>query len=783
MVQTHENQEEVQQLLDEARRRLRAFEDRVDYSRLLLRLRTASPAHPVLLARFLFGALAVVAALLGLGVLSLPFLNQELARELAVVESVIPYVPADVPALPAVCGLLAICMLIAWVMTTGAALAIGRESKMLPFEQKQHQALVNEITRLTAVQRIRSTPASARPRIATPAPATMRSLSPAPGGAYTPAPSRAKPIGADAGSLGFRRTPTPAGGTRPPNPQASGHRANTPSPVGRDYPYAGFRQAPSSSMPPTPPGEVRPPVVPVSPPSPRPIASPPPAPLSATPQMGARDLPAFDEAALDDAPPEKSLGLIDTSDTLPVADEGFDPTSPDLFAEPRPAPWELPPSGRETIGIDGSLASGGQWVPEAPSGLEAASLVPLLDLEDDLDGPDDIDVDQLAEVELDDDEDEAPGAARITEPTLPGIDPQTGPVPPSDGPVVYDPAALRSSPVRASPVQPEQVRRPAASSDATTVRGPVVSSDLVEFPTDEDEESAATVRQAVIEEVEAEAGAAEEAPITIDTLVDGVEAPKKAPVEDTASVEEIHQDGILARARAGGWASRSTPYGSAGRIRPSSAPSMKSPAQKPARSTRGGTPLGAPPQETGRVSRNPSPPRTKAAPDEKARNLAALARLEPLESESVDYDDDEVTVLGASAFPTGARETAEDRWIGEIVRRADALARHLPAQAQLAYSQEPHLPFTLVIARATPTVAVRAMMSFVEFIVSIPTPPRARIQLVQVSHLERSFHRNVQAALEPHFDRNVVVEPQAGRVEIQFTDPDPRWGRHPRLPA
>ncbi|MEO0602061.1 MAG: hypothetical protein AAF211_11540 [Myxococcota bacterium] len=780
MVQTHENQEEIERSLEDLRRRLRQFEERVDYRRLILRLRTASPAHPVLLARSMFAVLAVLAALAGLAVLLVPFASPELARELAKVESVIPYVPQDVPALPAVCGVLAFCMVVAWAMSTGAALAIGRESKLLPWEQKQHQSMVNEITRLTAVQRIRSnTPAQARPRIATPAPASMRSLSPVPMRTPSPARGGGTASAAEAG-FGFRRTPTPAYGVSRPSPKPTGFPPSAPPPAasgppsgGRGYPYSQFGSSPQSVSPVSSPPAPRPGAVPARPPTrgtvdPEPIVAPPPAPLSATPRMGAPDVPDFDESALDDDP---MIGLADESvaensflEAFAPADDTGDLTSPDLHVDPPHKQWEVPPSRQATTGLDGSFDS---------------SIVPLLDLDDDLAGPDDIEIESVAEVEMI--ESSSIHSARGPEPSLPmvEVDPETGPIPPSDGPVVYDPAAVRESELRESPAQPQQVRRPDSPSDATTVRGvPVVDPSLpIAEPPETSSELLDLPDAGPRHEPEPEE---DNGPVTLDTLTDenpddDVTVITGPPVEDG-----IAQQGILARARQGAWASRATPFASAGRLRPSGAP-----ARAP-RNTRGGTPLGAPPQETGRraAASRATPPSLPgpSARDEQARKLAALSRLEPTETEpDEDFEDDAVTVLGSHV--AGTPEEQEQRWVSLIVAKAQSLSRHLPAQAQMAFSQEPHLPFTLVIARATPTVAVRAMMSFVEFLANIPTPPRARIELVQVSHLDRSFHRNVQAALEPHFDRNVVVEHNAGRVDIQFTDPDPRWGRHPHLPA
>ncbi|MCA9492084.1 MAG: hypothetical protein KC621_19260, partial [Myxococcales bacterium] len=172
-----ENPEDIDRLLTEARKALQDFEDGADRKRLLLRLRTASPAHPVLLARFLFGGLTVLALVAAVAVMVVTMMNSDLARTLARFEQVIP-LPEEIPALPALMAALAVMMGLAWGAATLAAIQLGRDATMLPWEQKQHQKLVNEVTRLTTqkavMERIRSTPAGARPRIATPVPVSAR---------------------------------------------------------------------------------------------------------------------------------------------------------------------------------------------------------------------------------------------------------------------------------------------------------------------------------------------------------------------------------------------------------------------------------------------------------------------------------------------------------------------------------------------------------------------------------------------------------------------------------
>ncbi|MCA9571171.1 MAG: hypothetical protein KC656_25200, partial [Myxococcales bacterium] len=59
MIETTETPEDVERLLEKAREELQAFEDAVDGQRLLARVKRASPAHPVLLARGAFMGLGV----------------------------------------------------------------------------------------------------------------------------------------------------------------------------------------------------------------------------------------------------------------------------------------------------------------------------------------------------------------------------------------------------------------------------------------------------------------------------------------------------------------------------------------------------------------------------------------------------------------------------------------------------------------------------------------------------------------------------------------------------
>jgi hypothetical protein len=135
----------------------------------------------------------------------------------------------------------------------------------------------------------------------------------------------------------------------------------------------------------------------------------------------------------------------------------------------------------------------------------------------------------------------------------------------------------------------------------------------------------------------------------------------------------------------------------------------------------------------------------------------------------------------SSDIPALAR-VSED-WLSDAITKASILAESFPIQARLEFSQDRHVPFTLVLERATPAMAVRAMMAFVEFLSTIALPRKARIELVSVAHLDRTFHRNVRSACIPYFAGEVTIGNEPGRIELTFGNPDARWDRYPVLPV
>jgi hypothetical protein len=700
-----ENLEDIDRLLSNAKKALQEFEDGADWQRLLLRVRTASPAHPVLLGRFLFAGAGVLSVLGAIAVLLVPLVSEDLARTLAAFDEIVPYVPEELPALPTLLLALSVVMAVGWVFATYAATSLGRDTTMLPWEQKQHQKLVNEVTRLTTqkavMERIKATPAGARPRIATPVPVAARGRQPA---AATSALARkATPSGV----ARAEETPSYAVNVEPARPGRSVPPA-TQTPAGA-FGGGGFGARPGAPRVPAP--APTPALAP--PPEPEPLAAPVSAPATAKPggllaraksAPGAKGAPPPTPPP---APPEPS-GTDDSEEEIPALSSSLGYSPPVTAMPGRTAPSAPPEAGVRLGGVRlGAKAAEPDVEPAGPSD----------------------DFSDLVEV--------APPApeAPPTPPTAPAAESAT------DSGILgrarAGAAHLRSTPFGAA----GRIRPPPA---ATASRGPTRAAPTTPPPEAESEPATrsgsplgAAPRSGASVRTAARPGATPAAdptvrgtlpggmfgtppPITRQTTppvaVSARAVPSKVPPADSSDVEEVtvmeEED--------------------------------------------------APPPA--RASSAPSPARA-ATPEPVARQAAAPA--------------------GAPALhrPFPRFGPIQDPWLTEAIERAEKLQRAFPIQAHLEFSQEPHLPFTLVIARATPAMAVRAMVNFVEFLAQISTPPRARIELVNIPHLDRSFHKNVEAALEPYFQGNVEVEPNPGRVDILFTEPDPQWGEWVTLPV
>lgn len=208
---------------------------------------------------------------------------------------------------------------------------------------------------------------------------------------------------------------------------------------------------------------------------------------------------------------------------------------------------------------------------------------------------------------------------------------------------------------------------------------------------------------------------------------------------------------------------------------------------------RHGTPPGVP--------RQPTPPQPHYMTPEPARERTegglSYRRPEPGPVEPAPPESSEPKYvvgpgLDGNLYSDGAAKVAswrspdwgdiDEPWLLDAIRKAEELGRRYPVQAFLEYSAEPDLPFTLVLERATPAMAVRAMVEYVSFLASIATPRRGRIELRSVVHHDRSFYRSVMSAMEPYFPDTVDIKQDGQRVEITFLEPERCWARVPILP-
>ena len=694
-----ETPEDVERQLVEARSKLQAFEDGVDRKRLLLRLKTASPAHPVLLFRGFFLVCTVLLLMGAVGVLATPVFSEDLARTLAKFDAVVP-VPEGIPGLPALLGVLALLMGTGWLMTSLAAYAMGRDAQMLPWEQKTHQKLVNEVTRLTTqkavMERIRGTPAGARPRIATPVPVSLRDR-----GALTPMPTG----------------PGGGGGLGPMRPGGFG-----PPPPGSGSGGGGF--APRG---------------------------------------------AFGRGGGDDAystPPQSTGGYGGSSGGFGPPPSGGGGAGGGGFGGGAASGGGGGGSGAGFGGGGGAFGSdnsgnssggfgdggGGFGAGSGGSGGAFGG---------------------------------GGGGFGANNDAGAGV---LGRARSGQGGMKITPAGAAG---RLSPNLDAQNQN-ASSGSALGGRGGAAAFGAGGFG----DSSGGSGGGAFGSGGGGGAGAFGKAG-----------GDSGSPGAFGRPSEGFGNDSNGAGAGAGGFAGVDTNNLGA--------------------NTRGGTPLGSAPRpgaglggggqrlsapigfpgtpETG-VDRHPkgSPGNMFGTPPPVNRSQDDLSYGTPADGGGSDFAhtntnngsdsggmlpdivDKSPAYSGAAshsnrdAFPQWGR--IDDMWLEEALQKAEDMAREFPTQARLEFSQEAHLPFTLIISRSTPAMAVRSMVAYVEFLASICTPPRARIELQSVAALDRSFHRNVESALAPYFSGKFTVEAEPGRVEILFKSPDPGWQDYPMLP-
>lgn len=140
--------EDIDRRLEEARKRLEAFEDAVTDQRLLRRLEQEWAFHPLLLVyKSLFAVMAL--GLTGcFAILATPMVSMQWARTIAAFE-----VRAGWPA-PALLLFLSLCVGAVGYGIRYAAILRGARSPLLPDELREHQVLASELAHLTSRKRM-----------------------------------------------------------------------------------------------------------------------------------------------------------------------------------------------------------------------------------------------------------------------------------------------------------------------------------------------------------------------------------------------------------------------------------------------------------------------------------------------------------------------------------------------------------------------------------------------------------------------------------------------------
>lgn len=773
MIETTETPEDIERLLEKARLELQAFEDAVDGERLLARVKRASPAHPVLLARAIFLGSGTLFLIAMIGVASLGLFHRPSALFLSGLQEKMG-IPGGVPA---VCIILALCMFVAYTMATLAAKSIGRETPMLQWEAKEYQKLVNEVTRLTTqkavMERIRGTPGGARPRIATPVPMSMRGRGPTPsaggfgGGdsAFGGGGGGGRPAAGGGGGFGGGFGNGPQESVPPYLQQSSGNAGfgadRSPSFGGMGASQGGgdqggfgggFGGGERSA----------------------------PAPSSNQGGFGG----GFGSSSAPSAPDDDGFGV------------GLPPTGGSLLSRARSG--GSPAAPKPNFGGNGGNESsfGGQTTNAFGGGSSGPSF-----------GGNDGGFGGGNDSGFGGGNDSGYG----------GNDSGYGGN--SGSSSSFGGNSASSSGFGGG----SGGGFGGSSGNSNSGFGGASNSGFGGGNT-------------------GGAGFGEQTPSYVEFAEEGPTERMGAAFADeevSFNLEEAAASptfgGTSGFGEASPFPTTGSGFGTDSHVAfdPEHAPlgdlTDNTAGVRIGSPTRGGTPLGARPR-AGIALGSPrlaapmgfpgTPEPSDVRMDEEeldeydAEIMEDLSYSEPetaaprvgiqmarvrqtsvpaIQDPSLDVGDIvETTAPGAlveAADDSTNRENGlpnwgriDEMWLEEAIEKAEHMVRGFPEQARLLFSVEEHLPFTLVIERATPAMAVRAMVTYVEFLASIYTPHKGRIELRKVAHLDRSFHRNVDAALQPYFSGKVTVENNGGQVDIVFQDPDPGWDAYPTLP-
>ena len=125
----------------------------------------------------------------------------------------------------------------------------------------------------------------------------------------------------------------------------------------------------------------------------------------------------------------------------------------------------------------------------------------------------------------------------------------------------------------------------------------------------------------------------------------------------------------------------------------------------------------------------------------------------------------------------------EENWLAQTLQAAQKLEAHYPIQVTLDYSMGRNIPFSLTIERATSGVINQAILDFIQFLGSIPTPNKAIISLRHMPHIDQHFSMTVVTAMDAHCPAPADVNQIDSEIHIHFVSPDSCWKRYPFLPT
>ena len=96
--------------------------------------------------------------------------------------------------------------------------------------------------------------------------------------------------------------------------------------------------------------------------------------------------------------------------------------------------------------------------------------------------------------------------------------------------------------------------------------------------------------------------------------------------------------------------------------------------------------------------------------------------------------------------------------------------------AELQHTGRPQLPYVLRLRRMTPERARRAIGDYAQLVGGMPTPPRARVEFVDMTEQGAPRHHLVAGAFSGYFERTDFRCIRSGdHVDVLFTSPDKRW--------